>query len=67
MEKPQLAQMPSKTPAFEKLETACKEYMDFVSEGNSHYAHKAENYVFEAAIELLYGPDVWEYVNSKLV
>lgn len=64
MERPELPTMPNKTKEWRKLESACEEYLDALD--NEDSAHKLKNFVFESALELVYGPNVWEWVNSKL-
>jgi hypothetical protein len=39
--------------------------MDAVST-NKYVDDDLEHYIFECAMETLYGDDVWDYINSKM-
>lgn len=60
---------PTKTPNFSPLEAACQEYLDALEAGpESHAYHKREDFahnVFEKAMEALYGPNIWDYINER--
>jgi recombinational DNA repair protein (RecF pathway) len=45
------------------LRSACAKYIKNLAEG-CHDEDDA-HYVFEAALEMLYGADVWEWVNGN--
>ena len=47
------------------LRMICEDYMDAVST-NKYVDDDLEHYIFECAMETLYGGDVWDYINSKL-
>ena len=47
---------------------ACEEYIEFVGSDKFH-SDKLGNYensIFERALEGVYGPDVFNFINSKL-
>ena len=47
------------------LRMICEDYMDAVST-NKYVDDDLEHYIFECAMETLYGDDVWDYINSKM-
>ena len=51
------------SPDFTALRKCCQEYIDgFAKDG---YAPKDQNqWIFEAAMEAVFGKDVWVYINS---
>lgn len=49
-----------------ELKRACAGYLDAVETGNSDRASKCEHYIFETAMELIFGADVWKFVNERL-
>jgi hypothetical protein len=51
-------------PSLSALKKACKEYIDSLADGE--YDREDEHYIYEAAMEAMYGKEVWEYINSKL-
>lgn len=44
------------------LKTLCREY---VETDPDELDDDLEHYIFEAAIETIYGKDVWKFINSK--
>jgi hypothetical protein len=50
----------------EDLENLCQEYLDYIDSeeycGDSDYDH----FIFEKAMETLYGEDIFDYINDKL-
>lgn len=52
-------------PALHVLINTCEEYMNFLESKDYHEDHDYAHYIFEAALEALYGPEVWAFVNSK--
>ena len=51
-------------PDFKHLIATCKQYIEKVESG--YVDEDTEHYIFEAAIEALYGPEVWIYIREKL-
>ena len=47
------------------LRMICEDYMDAIST-NKYVDDDLEHYIFECAMETLYGDDVWDYINSKM-
>jgi hypothetical protein len=47
----------------EALRDACKNYATQI--GGGFVRNDAEHWIFEAAIELVYGKDIWEWMNRK--
>ena len=52
----------SYTSDMEHLMNACKEYIDEVGKRDDFSDHRNE--IFEKAMELCYGQDIWQYTNS---
>jgi hypothetical protein len=52
-------------PNFEEVIVRCKEYLNFVEE-HRQSQKDAKIYIFEAALEAVYGSGVFEYLNRKL-
>jgi len=64
MEEPKELKQPNFSALIAEVQ-AYIEYMgseDYHEDGASDYEHS----VFEAAIEAVYGPDVWKWVNDKI-
>ena len=47
-----------------KLQNLCQEYINSLA-GREHFKD-AEYHIFEAAITLFYGLDVWSWINERL-
>ena len=43
--------------------TACEQYLDSLETSSEH--GDEEHQIFEKAMEMFYGKNIWEYVNSK--
>lgn len=50
---------------FGYLRTLCQDYIDTLSK-NQFIDDEEDHYIFEAAMEAIFGKNVWEYVNHKL-
>jgi len=48
---------------FSELQSYCEQYLDEIENGE-YEDSDAEHYIFEAAMELFYGENVWDYVND---
>jgi len=61
---------PTQLPACStiNIRRACENYIDFISEDdcNRDKVGDYENEIFEVALKMVYGPDVFDYVNAKL-
>ncbi len=60
------AKVPSaiKNPVMtEKLISGCKEYVELIAQKRS--AHESEHWIFEAAVEAVFGENVWKWINSN--
>lgn len=57
----------SDNPNLEKLRTVCQGLIDSIDNGNYHEDedNDDEHYIYEAAMEALYGKDVWNYINER--
>lgn len=49
-----------------KLEKTCQEYIDMIASHKHYDLNDMEHYIFEAALEMLFGESVWDWVNEKL-
>jgi len=56
-------QRPEQTAIFDatKIRKACEEYLDELDSG----IEPNDRYVFEAVMEMLYGPKIWRYINAR--
>lgn len=64
MERPEPRLKPEDNQWF-RLAKLCDDYLDEVESGGTDDSD-IEHYIFESALELMYGTDVWEYVNQYL-
>jgi len=52
-------------PNFEKLIITCKEHITVMS-GGSYCDNDDEHYIYETAMEAVYGSDIWLGVNKQM-
>ncbi len=50
-------------PDVAKFQKLCSQYIDSLA--GEEYFKDHEYYIFEAAIELFYGKDVWDWINER--
>lgn len=62
MNKPK--QIPREKMNFDELISQCQWYLDEVAQGNGDDFD--QEYIFEAAIEAVFGEEVWQYINAKM-
>lgn len=56
----------NKSPDFGPLKEVCLEYMQHMdSDGNCDAASDLQHYIFEEAINCLYGKDAWKWINAR--
>ena len=55
-----------KTIDIMKLIVICQKYIDFVDSDDYCEDNDYEYYIFQAALETIYGNDCWDFINSKL-
>jgi hypothetical protein len=48
------------------LQDLCQSYIDQLAEPEPYCDEKLEHYIFEAAIALFFGKDVWTWVKKRL-
>ena len=49
-----------------KLREVCQNYIDFIdNDSEYHEDNDFSNYIFEQALEVIYGEDVWNFVNNR--
>lgn len=55
-----------KEPDLDALRRICQDYIDFVDDdGRYHEDNDYNQYVFETALETIFGKDVYEYINKR--
>jgi hypothetical protein len=53
------------SPDFSKLITECSSVLDQIAE--DHYMDEdSKEYIYEAAMAAIFGPDVWKWINARL-
>lgn len=52
-------------PDFTPLAKICQEYLDAL-ERDEYVSDDLVNYVFERAMECLFGKEVWSWINARL-
>jgi len=49
-----------------QLRKVCQEYVDFVDNDKEYYEdNDHDHYIFEKALEAIFGSDVWEFINNR--
>lgn len=48
----------------EKLINGCKEYIDLISQKQP--IHDSEHFIFEAAVEAVFSPSIWKWINKNV-
>ena len=46
-----------------KLRAVCQQYIDHIATGGSE-DNDYDHYIFESALEAIFGPDVWDFINK---
>lgn len=50
----------------EPLKKICQQYMDFVDNDEEyHEDNDFKHYIFETAMQTLYGENVWDWINKR--
>jgi hypothetical protein len=50
----------------EPLKDICQQYIDFVDNDEEyHEDHDFKEYIFETAVQMLYGEKVWDWINNR--
>ena len=50
----------------DKLKRICQSYIDFVDNDEEYYEdNDYDHYIFEQAMETIFGEDVFNYINSR--
>jgi len=50
----------------QELIEICQEYMDFIDDDEEyHEDNDYSSYIFEKAMEAVYGKDVWTFINAR--
>jgi len=49
-----------------KLKKICQKYIDFIDDDEEYYYDSDyEHYIFEAAIEAIFGENIWDFINNR--
>lgn len=55
-----------KEPDLTALRKICQDYIDFIDNDEEYHEDNDYNqYVFETALEMIFGKDVYEYINNR--
>ena len=50
-----------------QLSEICQKYIDFVDNDKEyHEDNNFKQFIFEAAMESIFGEDVWDFINNRL-
>lgn len=49
-----------------KLRKLCSDYIDFVASEDFHDDNDYEYYIYEMAITMFYGKNVWDWINKRI-
>lgn len=50
----------------DKLKAICQRYIDFIDDDEDyHEDNDYDHYIFEEALEAIFGKDVWDFVNNR--
>lgn len=52
-------------PDFEALKKLCGDYMTFLDSEDYHEDNDYDHYIYEAAMQAIYGEKVWDYIKFK--
>lgn len=53
-------------PNLANLTKVCQQYIDFIGDSSSyHEDNDYDEYIFETAMETIFGEDVWKYVRGQ--
>lgn len=61
--KPEIVDVPDYT----SLRKICGAHISFLANGKVNDANTLEHYIFEAAMETLYGADVFDWINRQTI
>lgn len=50
----------------DKIKSAAEEYIKAVEKGGENKISNAQQFLFEASFESVFGKEAWNYINSKL-
>lgn len=48
------------------LKNVCQEYINYINSEEYHEDNDYKHYIYETALETIFGKDVWDFVNSKI-
>ena len=49
-----------------KLSEICQQYIDFIdNDAEYHDDNDYEHYIFESAMETIFGKKVWDFINNR--
>lgn len=50
---------------FTKLIDTCQQYIDFVDSDEYHEDNEYQYYIFEKAMEAVFGKSIWDFINNR--
>jgi len=60
------APRPLANPDLRILRETCQAHIDSIAAGTFHEDDDDQHYIFEEAIEALYGKDIWDWIQEQL-
>lgn len=49
---------------FTALEKICQDYIDYCASDEYHEDNDYEHYIYETALETVFGEDIWKFINN---
>ena len=49
----------------DRLKEICQNYIDYIDSDDFHEDNDFEYFIFETALEAIYGVNIFDYINSK--
>jgi hypothetical protein len=64
MEKPK--QLELEAIDLQELRNICQEYINFVDDDTEyHEDNDYKQFIYEVAMETIFGPDIWKFINKR--
>lgn len=57
---------PLPSPDFSELIKLCQEHIDFLASDDYYADNDNKQYIYEAAIEAVFGKNVWKWINRRM-
>jgi hypothetical protein len=50
----------------QKLRNICQDYIEFIDDDEEyHEDNDYDHYIFESAMETVFGKDIWDFINNR--